>query len=187
MTASIYTKTGDQGETGLVGGERRKKSDLTIQLYGEVDELNAHVGLALSLMQLAPEEIQKFIHELQAALFDLGANLACPPEHRKKFKLPTLSPKLVGQMEQFIDQYSAILPPLKNFVLPGGGIAGSQWHVCRTVCRRLERELVQSLAALPQHLPAGALIFINRLSDYFFMLARYTNHLEKKNEILWHG
>jgi cob(I)alamin adenosyltransferase len=181
--APIYTRTGDDGTTGLVGGTRIKKSDSRIHLYGEVDELNSFIGLAVSYL---PKDFDKtFIHQIQSALFDLGSNMACEKENRAKFKLPQLKKELVSKIENEIDQINSTLPPLHSFVLPGGSIESSAFHVCRTVSRRVERLMVDFEDQNYGEIPENALILINRLSDYFFMLSRSLNRQKNIEEILW--
>ncbi|MDD4974286.1 MAG: cob(I)yrinic acid a,c-diamide adenosyltransferase [Bacteriovorax sp.] len=181
--ATVYTRTGDEGTTGLVGGTRIKKSDPRIYLYGEVDELNSHIGLGISFL---PKDFDlKFLHEIQSSLFDLGSNLACEKEKREQFKLPQVKDTLIERLEKEIDQMDSLLPPLKTFILPGGSLEASAFHVCRTVCRKVERQLVDFEDQHPGEVPESGLRFINRLSDYFFILARYANHLKKIEEIQW--
>jgi cob(I)alamin adenosyltransferase len=181
--AALYTRTGDKGTTGLVGGTRIKKSDPRIHLYGEVDELNSHIGLGVSFL---PKDFDSnFLHEIQSSLFDLGSNLACEKEKRAQFKLPQIKDIFIERLEKEIDQMDSQLPPLKTFILPGGSLEASAFHVCRTVCRKVERELVDFEDQHPGEVPESALRFINRLSDYFFILARFVNHLKKIEEILW--
>ena len=181
--SSVYTKTGDIGITGLVGGTRIKKSDPRIHLYGEVDELNSHIGMAMSLL---PEGIDKSLMlKIQSALFDLGSNLACEQEKRNQFKLPQIKDSIISSLENEIDQMDSKLNPLRNFILPGGDPAAAAFHICRTVCRRLERQMVDFEEQNIGEVPEKALIFINRLSDYFFILSRYINSVKNINETLW--
>lgn len=181
--ASIYTRTGDTGTTALIGGSRIKKCDPRIHLYGEVDELNSHIGMGISFLD---EKFNKdLLHQIQSALFDLGSNLACEKEKRAQFKLPELKESLISRLEKEIDQIDSHLEPLRTFVLPGGTKESSAFHVCRTVCRRVERQMVDFETQHPGEIPAAALIFINRLSDYFFMLSRALNAAKKVEEIKW--
>lgn len=183
----IYTKTGDQGETGLVSGSRTSKSDARIDLYGELDELNSRVGLACSHMSgdLEFQQILNFLHHVQSAIFDLGSNLACEVESRAKFNLPQISDQFISDLEFEIDKLDAELSPLKNFILPGGSIISSELHMCRTNTRSVERKLISYHASSKEELPANSLIFLNRLSDYFFVLARFANKLKDVKEIEW--
>lgn len=184
----IYTKTGDTGKTSLFGGGRLLKSDGRVAQYGAVDELNSFVGLLRSTLAVAAhpnilserENLDKFLYSLQNRLFDLGAELATGDE---KF-LAKLSRRIqesdVQDLEKEIDRMQASLQPIKNFILPGGSLLAAQTHICRTVCRRAERAMVAVEA------PSLLLVqYINRLSDYFFVLARYFNHLEGVAEPEW--
>jgi cob(I)alamin adenosyltransferase len=181
--ANVYTRTGDKGTTGLVGGTRVTKSDPRIQLYGEVDELNSHIGLAISYLE---EEISKdFLYQIQSSLFDLGSNLACEKEKRAQFKLPQINESLIEILEKEIDQIDATLAPLKTFILPGGSLESSAFHVCRTISRRVERQMVNFEEQHPGEIPENAFRFINRLSDYFFVFARFVNYKKGVAEICW--
>jgi cob(I)alamin adenosyltransferase len=184
----IYTKTGDRGETSLFGGGRVKKSDARVAAYGEVDELNSFVGaLIASLDSYASGKhaaeilkIRDFLQTLQNRLFDLGAELATGDE---KFleKLPRrISAADTEKFETAIDAMQSQLQPLKNFILPGGCAAAAHAHICRSVSRRAERAMIET-GVTPPHLIA----FINRASDYFFVLARYLNHLTQTPEPEW--
>lgn len=183
--SKIYTRTGDEGTTGLVSGARVSKSDERIALYGELDELNSRIGFTLSLMASERKKEIDFLHKIQSAIFDLGSNLACEPENREKFKLPQIPEKLIEELEAEIDQMDKTLEPLKNFILPGGYSCAASVHLLRTCARNVERKLVFHLKQTGEELPAFSLIFLNRLSDYFFVLARYLNKLENVKEITW--
>ena len=181
--AAVYTRTGDKGTTGLVGGTRIKKSDPRINLYGEVDELNSYIGLGISFLD---ESFDKaFLQQIQSMLFDLGSNLACEKEKRAQFKLPQIKSSAIEKLEADIDQMDSQLLPLKHFILPGGNHAAAAFHVCRTVCRRIERTIVDFDELEPGEIPENALKFLNRLSDYFFILSRYINATKKIEETLW--
>jgi cob(I)alamin adenosyltransferase len=179
MAFKIYTKTGDSGETSLFGGKRLLKSHIRIEAYGTIDELNSHTGLLRDLLHA--EDMKMDLLEIQDRLFTIGSHLATSPE--KKMNLPQFSPEDVLYLENAIDRMDAQLEPLKTFILPGGHIAVSQAHVCRCVCRRGERAIV--------HLQTEELVdplivtYINRLSDYFFTLARYISKIEEAIEIPW--
>lgn len=163
----IYTRTGDQGQTGLLGGQRVSKDHLRITAYGTIDELNSHLGL---LRDLAPS-IAERIHGIQHTLFAIGSRLASASEaDAERFKVPHLADTDVLALEQAMDRMDAQLPPMRNFILPGGHPAISQAHICRTVCRRAERAVV-SLAANEQ-VPAIIGRYLNRLSDLLFVQAR---------------
>ncbi|MDO9183551.1 MAG: cob(I)yrinic acid a,c-diamide adenosyltransferase [Bacteriovorax sp.] len=181
--ATVYTRSGDSGTTGLVGGTRIKKSDPRIHLYGEVDELNSHIGFGVSL--LSKDFFKDFLYEIQSSLFDLGSNLACEKEKRAEFKLPKIKNALIEKLEKEIDRMDVELQPLKTFILPGGSLEASAFHICRTVSRRVERQMVDFEDQHPGEIPESALIYMNRLSDYFFILSRYINHLKNIKEINW--
>jgi cob(I)alamin adenosyltransferase len=181
--ASVYTRTGDLGTTGLVSGTRVKKYQDRIALYGEVDELNSVMGLAISLLD---EKFDThFLHAIQSSLFDLGSNFACEENMREQYHLPKITENLIALMEKEIDMMDAELPPLKNFILPGGTKAAAAFHVCRTVCRRLERNMVSFQDKLPQEISVLDLTYINRLSDYFFILSRFINIKANTSETAW--
>lgn len=181
----IYTKTGDKGETSLLGGKRVSKSCLEMQVIGEVDELNASLGVVVALLsKIQNEEINKignFIQSIQRDLFKVGAELAAiqgPLED----KIEKIDSARVGEMEVFIDQFWGQLPELKNFILPGGSLAGAELHRARTVCRRAERQLVDfsKNASVRSELS----VYINRLSDFLFATARFINSKERVEEIV---
>lgn len=184
----IYTKTGDAGETSLFGGGRIKKSDPRVAAYGEVDELNSFVGALIASLDAGPSaqgasemlKIRSFLQTLQNRLFDLGAELATGDE---KFleKLPRrITAADTEKFEAAIDAMQGHLQPLKNFILPGGSAAAAHAHICRSVSRRAERAMIET-GVTPPHLIA----FMNRASDYFFVLARYLNHLAQTPEPEW--
>lgn len=185
--SKIYTKTGDKGETSLVSGNRISKSNLRIDLYGELDELNSRVGLCASQLEtdLEFQQIVNFLHVLQSAIFDLGSNLACEDENRLKYKLPQLTDEFITDLEQEIDRLDSELLPLKTFILPGGSIVSANLHLCRTNARKVERKLVFFNQTEGEPLPGNSIIFLNRLSDYFFVLARYVNKTKGVEEIPW--
>ena len=183
--SKIYTKTGDEGKTSLVSGNRTYKSDLRIDLYGELDELNSRIGYSYALLPAELTEIKNFLHVIQSALFDLGSNMACEFENREKFNLPQLTEELITQIEKEIDGMDKDLEPLKNFILPGGSLAAASLHLARTGSRNVERKLVHYEHVTKEVLPPLSIIFLNRLSDYFFVLARYVNKKMQGPEILW--
>lgn len=185
--SKVYTRSGDSGETSLVSGTRVSKGSHRLHIYGEVDELNSHLGMGHSLMKMHEVAVEElvFIEDIQARLFDLGSNLACESENAKKYKLPQVSGNTVIELEEKIDELDSQLPPLKNFILPGGHPTASAFHISRTICRRIERNLVTFDENNPGELPDNAMIFINRLSDYLFIMARYVNFVTKENEIPW--
>jgi cob(I)alamin adenosyltransferase len=185
--SKIYTKTGDKGETGLVSGNRISKADLRIDLYGELDELNSRIGFACSHLSKETEFTQtvEFLHHIQSAIFDLGSNLACEVENRAKFNLPQISNEFVAELESEIDKLDSELEPLKNFILPGGSGTASLIHLCRTNTRTCERKMILFHNETAEHLPDNGVVFLNRLSDFFFVLARYVNKAKKTEEISW--
>ncbi len=185
--SKIYTKTGDKGETGLVSGNRTLKSDLRIDLYGELDELNSRIGFSCSLMtsEIEFQQTVTFLHHIQSAIFDLGSNLACEVENRSKFKLPQISLEFIVDLELEIDKLDATLAVLKNFILPGGTIISSSLHLCRTNSRSVERKLVHYFQETNEALPDNSMAFLNRLSDYLFVLSRYVNKIKGVEEIAW--
>ena len=180
----IYTKKGDQGQTSLVDGSKISKSNLRLETYGTVDELNSHLGMLISILN-DEEKLGNTIaplKELQIWLFQLGSQLSCADQEVSK-KLPTISEEQILELEKQMDQWESELPQLKNFILPGGHLGSSQAHICRTVSRRAERVCVLFNEATPLNFPAIA--FLNRVSDYFFVLARVINHRLKIASIEW--
>ena len=175
----IYTKTGDSGSTGLVGGSRIEKDSLRITAIGEVDELNAAMGLA----RLASKgtELEEPISRVQNLLFELGAELATPAD--SKYKNEGLNGTFVGFLEESIDSQNESLPELRNFILPGGSELAARLHLARCVCRRAERTVL----ALHKEEPLRdvTLVFLNRLSDWIFVAARTANRLNSVEDIKW--
>jgi cob(I)alamin adenosyltransferase len=185
--SKIYTRTGDAGETSLVSGTRAPKSDARIMLYGEVDELNSRIGVLVASLRTETQFALQmaFLEEVQSGLFDLGSNLACEAFKRSEWKLPQVSSDLVQRLESSIDQMDGALDPLKNFVLPGGHETAALAHLCRTSCRAVERLMVSYQHESGEELPVNGLMFINRLSDYFFVLARWFNKKMNIGETPW--
>lgn len=185
--SKVYTKTGDQGKTGLVSGNRISKADPRIDLYGELDELNSRVGVVTSFLtsDLQFKNELEFLHQIQSAIFDLGSNLACEVENRQKYNLPQILDGFITEIEQEIDRMDSEIGPLKNFILPGGTHAAAALHICRTGARSVERKTIHYFETTQEELPLNAVIFLNRLSDYFFVLARYTNKKANVAEIEW--
>lgn len=167
MTFKIYTKTGDKGETSLIGGVRVPKYHLRIESYGTVDELNSYIGLVKE--SITDEQVKKTLYEIQDRLFTIGSVLASDPA-KSKMKIPDLHAEDITLLETEMDTMDATLPPLKNFILPGGTVAASYCHVARCVCRRAERLTVQ--LATESEVPEIIVRYLNRLSDYLFMLSR---------------
>ncbi|SFV33511.1 cob(I)yrinic acid a,c-diamide adenosyltransferase [Thermoflavifilum thermophilum] len=180
MAFRIYTRTGDQGKTSLLGGTRVWKSDLRIEAYGTIDELNAYIGW---LADEQPENIRNELREVQDRLFRIGAVLAYDGSSSLRLDLPEVSEADITTLEKAIDRMEADLPPLKQFILPGGHPAVSLCHVARCVCRRAERACVRLSQETP--LPEHFIPYLNRLSDYLFVLARYTAQQKGVAEITW--
>jgi ATP:cob(I)alamin adenosyltransferase len=173
----IYTKTGDLGETSLFGGARVRKDDPRIEAYGTVDELNSFIGVARAAWPSSSFDLQ--LHAIQSDLFDIGAHLASPGTSR--FAGPGAT--RVAALEQAIDAMESDLAPLKSFILPGGSPAAAQLHVARTVCRRAERLVI----ALREDDDAtrASIVFLNRLSDFLFVAARFANHVHGVADVPW--
>lgn len=182
MAFRIYTKTGDTGKTSLIGGTRVSKSHLRIESYGTVDELNSHIGLLRD--QLADAFSIGMLKEIQDRLFTIGSCLACDPDKEVKMKVPDLHDSDIDLLEREMDRMEELLPVMKNFILPGGLPASSQAHICRCVCRRAERTCV-SMTDHEMAVEPLVIKYLNRLSDYLFVLARYTTHLAGAEEITW--
>jgi len=183
VTAKLYTKTGDEGLTGLLSGERVSKASPLIDLYGDVDDLNSQIGLSISFSKKS-NKVTDFLEKIQHKLFDIGSLLACSADRRDVFKLSQIEVDDVEKIEAAIDDLEKDLPPLKNFILPGGGVASSSVHLCRTKCRNLERKLVLSKDN-GEILPDNILKFTNRLSDYLFVASRWVNQNEGKRDVKW--
>ena len=181
MSLKIYTKVGDQGTTSLIGGTKVLKSDLRIEAYGTVDELNSYIGLCNDL--LTNEHSKKILKEIQDRLFTIGSSLACDPEREPKMKIPDLKEEDVSLLEKEIDRMNEVLPEMKSFILPGGHITVSHIHIARCICRRAERCCVR----LSEESTEDLLIlkYLNRLSDYLFVLARHAAYLLSVQEVAW--
>jgi cob(I)alamin adenosyltransferase len=182
MAFKIYTKTGDKGTTALIGGTRVPKSDLRIESYGTVDELNSWVGVAMD--HFTDDASRNTLREIQDRLFTLGSALACDPEKEPKLRIPDLHAADVTLLEKEIDRMNETLEPMRSFILPGGAPIVSFLHVARCVCRRAER-LCVALQDSDPSLEVLILQYLNRLSDYLFVLARYAAHLGGTEEIKW--
>lgn len=182
MAFKIYTKTGDLGKTSLIGGTKVPKSHLRIESYGTVDELNSFIGLLSDHLTDTPTK--NILKEVQDRLFTIGSSLACDPDKEPLMKIPDLKEDDVVLLEKEIDRMNEILPEMKSFILPGGHVAVSTAHVARCVCRRSERICVNMQV---QDLFVDPLVikYLNRLSDYLFVLARYIGHLLKVEELPW--
>lgn len=180
----IYTRTGDDGTTGLVAGPRRKKHDLRVESYGAVDETNSCIGLVRQHLADHPD-LDRMIVRIQNDLFDLGADLATPETGKKLDYEPLrIVPSQVDRLEQEIDTLNADLEPLRSFVLPGGTPAAAALHLARTVARRAERRIVALQENEGETVSAAAVAYINRLSDFLFVAARFVND-KGRTDILW--
>ena len=176
----IYTKTGDTGETGLFGGDRVPKDALRVEAYGTVDELNATLGVAIE--QAVTPAIRELLRRIQNDLFTVGCDLATPLAVANA-KVPRTSQAMYQALERAIDEFDVQQPPLNNFILPGGSLGSAALQVSRTVCRRAERRVV----TLSHHETIGpaVIIYLNRLSDLLFVLARYENFTQKIADVIW--
>ncbi len=182
MTTRIYTKTGDRGDTGLWGGARVPKDHVRVEAYGTVDELNASIGQARSLAP--PAELDVVLERVQHRLFDLGAELAKPPS--RTTQSGSIDEIDIAALEHAIDEQQAMLPPLTQFVLPAGCQLAASLHCARTLCRRAERRVVTLRRTEPQT-SKNLMVFLNRLSDLLFVLARRANQLAGVGDAAWHS
>ncbi len=177
----IYTRQGDEGTTSLGSRQRVPKDALRVQAYGTVDELNSHLGAALA--QGLCERLAQVLPGIQNELFHLGSDLCFLEEDKQQYQIPQIEERHVTRLEELMDELTAKLGPLENFILPGGSPGAAQLHVARTVCRRAEREVI-TLAR--QELVGKCVIpYLNRLSDALFVMARYENLLRGVQELLW--
>ena len=179
----VYTRTGDQGTTSLVGGMRVPKTHIRLEAYGTVDELNAHIGMLASLLK--PSSEKELLTFVQHKLFTIGAYLATDQQHTIPQAEIRIQSCHIERVEQAIDCIDASLPPSNRFVLPGGAYPASVCHVCRTICRRTERRILQLESQTGQPVATEVKQFINRLSDLLFVLARKLNNLTSATEIFW--
>ncbi|KKP93951.1 MAG: hypothetical protein UR98_C0001G0036 [Parcubacteria group bacterium GW2011_GWA1_36_12] len=182
----IYTKSGDRGQTSLFGGQKVAKDNLRIETYGSVDELNSLIGVIVAELNQGNSPQGRIISKLtrnQEELFVLGSDLATPLD--VKVKVPRISKYYISRLEKEIDAWQKNLPELKKFILPGGSKIGAKLHLARTIARRAERSIVR--LASKEKINERDIIYINRLSDWFFVVARYVNKLEKVKEIEWKG
>ena len=177
----VYTKTGDRGTTGLIGGTRVSKTHIRLEAYGTVDELNANLGLLITYLN--EEHDREFLLHVQNKLFAIGSHLATDQDKVRLNEVSIITPADVEQIEHEIDAADEILPPLSNFVLPGGSRISSRAQICRTVARRCERRVVT--LANEHDVDQNVLTSLNRLSDYFFVLARFNNIHNQIEEIFW--
>ena len=177
----IYTKTGDKGSTSLATGERVPKSSLRVEAYGTVDELNSFIGFAVT--QNNDKEVRELLTKIQRRLFELASDIATPLP--KEAFVPRIEEKNVTHLEEQIDYFQEMIPPLKNFIIPGGEIGASSIHVARTVCRRAERALVRLIEEEEEKVNINALKYLNRLADLLFVLARVSCHRAECPENIW--
>ena len=182
MSFKIYTKTGDLGKTSLIGGTKVAKSNIRIEAYGTVDELNSFIGLTADQLSHDPSKI--ILKEIQDRLFTIGSSLACDPDKESKLKIPDLKETDIELLEKEIDSMNEELAEMKSFILPGGHVAISTAHVARCVCRRAERICV-AMQENELFIDPLVLKYMNRLSDYLFVLARYAGHLSGIADIPW--
>jgi cob(I)alamin adenosyltransferase len=177
----IYTKTGDEGMTGLGGGQRVPKDSQRVETYGTVDELNSQIGVALAIG--LSERLVTELTPIQNQLFDLGSDLATPATSQARHPVPTVEPRHIEHLERLIDEFNEVVGPLTNFLLPGGAAGAAQLHVARTICRRAER--AATTLARDEEIGTTVLPYLNRLSDALFVMARYENHKRGLPEPLW--
>jgi cob(I)alamin adenosyltransferase len=178
----IYTKLGDKGETGLINGSKVSKNDLRIEAYGTIDELNAVLGVAISFIQTP--EIKELLQDIQNRLFSVGSDLAAPESlENKKYEYLRIGNSFVETTEKEIDRFEEKLEKLSNFILPGGTQGAAYLHLARTVCRRAERQIVSLMKSV--EINQFILVYLNRLSDLFFVLARYENSVNNIPDAVW--
>jgi cob(I)alamin adenosyltransferase len=186
---TIYTGTGDRGKTSLFSGERVAKNDRRIEAYGDIDELNSFLGALIADLTEINPDLAKRLQHIQTDLFQISSLLAITPDSPAIASLQEIDDSRISELEQSIDQLDGQLPNLTGFILPGGHSTSAWAHICRTVCRRAERKATQ----LSGEYTAGktarqfqiALVYLNRLSDYLFVLARYCNHIQGVSDTLW--
>jgi cob(I)alamin adenosyltransferase len=180
MKAKIYTKTGDKGQTSLVGGTRVSKTNPRLLAYGTLDELNSVLGLVRSSVK--DQTLSQSLQGIQNALFNIGSHLACEDEKILP-SLPRLKPENIASLEKEMDSWESSLPPLRNFILPGGSVGASYCHLARTVCRRAEREVIHLSETVA--VENEFVVFLNRLSDWLFLLARKVNADQGVTDVQW--
>lgn len=185
MKARIYTKTGDEGQTSLVGGSRVSKTEPRLVAYGTLDELNSLLGVIRVHVKSAGIKeilIDTHLQNVQNNLFNIGSRLACEDQVISRH-LPNLSADALSILESDMDRWEAALPPLKEFILPGGSLPSAHAHVARTVCRRAERQVLRLRAFMT--VEDAHAVYLNRLSDWLFLLARQLNHLVAVKDVTW--
>lgn len=177
----LYTKTGDKGTTGLIGGTRVSKSDVRLEAYGTVDELNAQIGVLVSLG--VADEHAVFLRHMQNLLFTVGSNLATDTDKTDYKVASVMKDEYIADVEKEIDRLDKALEPLRSFIIPGGSHKSAQCHVCRTIARRAERRIVAAQESYP--IDSKVVVYVNRLSDYFFALSRTVLKDDNAKEIYW--
>lgn len=182
MSHKIYTKTGDEGKTSLIGGTKLFKSDLRIEAYGTVDELNSFIGFVSDHCSMPHSKL--ILKEIQDRLFTIGSSLACDPQKETKLHIPDLHESDVVLLENEMDNMNKELPEMKNFILPGGHPSVSAAHIARCVCRRAERYCVK-LKTIDSSVDPLIIKYLNRLSDYLFVLSRFFSHQLNIAEVMW--
>ncbi len=184
--SAIYSKTGDDGTTGLVGGSRISKGSFRVDLYGTVDELNANVGMMVSMMEGNKHYayVKAFLLETQRELFNLGSHLACDSKEIRA-SLPKVSSAITKTLEEKIDSMDRELPKLEGFILYGGTTLAVQANISRAICRRLERKMIRAVEGNHLEIDEEIKMFVNRFSDYLFMLGRYINKLAGRSDTYW--
>ena len=189
----VYTGGGDKGNTSLFSGERVAKSHERVDAYGDIDELSSFLGALAASIPYSEQKIIEDIHQIQSDLLSVGAMLATTPDSSSFESLAKISEEKGKALEEAMDRMDAELPPLKTFILPGGHMSSALAHIARTICRRAERRMIGlfkgsdtsgSSAAIPEYLH-NVLVYINRLSDYLFIVARYCNHLVGVEDVPW--
>ena len=178
----VYTRTGDSGTTSLVGGQRVPKNQIRIEAYGTIDELNSHIGI-IAAYPTHDHRLSRMLQFIQHRLFNIGAYLASDPQGATYTAPPGVDHDDVARLENMIDTLDAELPPINRFILPGGSVEAAQCHVARTVCRRAERRITDLADTTP--IDSNVMRFINRLSDFLFILARFNNVNRRIPEIFW--
>jgi cob(I)alamin adenosyltransferase len=180
---SIYTKKGDEGMTSLGGGQRVAKDSLRVAAYGTVDELNSAIGVALAHGLV--DRLAERLPVIQNELFHVGSDLCFMESDKEKYQIPQIEARHVAALEQLIDELTAVVGPLENFILPGGSVGAANLHLARTICRRAERDVITLSAAEP--VGQYVIQYLNRLSDALFVMARYENHERGIAEPLWNS
>ncbi|MEG1909987.1 MAG: cob(I)yrinic acid a,c-diamide adenosyltransferase [Bacteroidales bacterium] len=182
MALKIYTKQGDLGTTSLIGGRRVLKNDIQVNIYGNLDELNSHIGLLLAYLPQSnkTEHLRDLLQRVQKNIFTIGSFYSFDFLSEQEFFLNVLECDEIENLEKFIDQTQTLLPPLKDFIMPGGCVAAAQAHVARCICRRAERLAVEGEFSQAIDIHKRNLAYLNRLSDFLFVAARYLNLIEEK-------